>query len=405
MPNLEPTGPIPTPAPTGPIPSPAPQITPNQTAKTKKPFPRAVIVGLIALAVLAAIAIPLTISRMRASAYEEAMSLYDAEQYQEAAEAFEALGDYQDSSAMMQTAQLGATAQSQEKRAGEDPAAWEATAQAWEQMGTSRGRQHAETCRNNATYYTGTQLMSDGSWAEARETFASLEGAGFSDVPDLIAECDAHLSYNDAVALMSNGSWAEAREALAELDGTGFFEDIPSLLAECDAHIAYDAAEALYSEGSYYDAYVAFNDLAGVSYEGIPDCSERAQACIQDYPGNGTVYSNPDYSSTAVPLTIRNDSTYAFVKFYIGEDLVRTVFISPDGSATVYMPAGTYTMNEAHGDLWFGESDMFGDDGTYYHCIVGGSETFDLEYGYSYEISPGNGGTGIGTQPISRDSF
>ena len=415
----EPTEPIPTPEPPAPTPSPEPVVaatpqpspepvvsaTPQPSPKPKRPVPRGLIIGVVVLAVIAAIAIPLVRSQMRARAYEQAMALFNAEQYQEAADAFEELGDYEDSAAIRQTALLGVTAQSREARAGTDPAAWGFAAEAYEQLGTSQGQQHAQECRDNATYYTGTQLMTNESWAEARETLAGLEGSGFSDIPDLLAECDAHLAYNDALALMSDGNWAEAREALASLEDTGFFDDITYRIAECDAHMNYEAAEALYNEGSYYDAYVAFNALAGIVYEGISDAADRAQACIQAYPENNAVYSNPDYPSTAVPLTIQGNSRYTFIKFYTDDVLVRTVFIHPDSSVTLYLPAGTYRMNECQGDLWFGENDMFGDDGSYYQCLVGGEETFDLEYGYSYTISSGNGGTGIGTQSVDRDSF
>ena len=125
----------------------------------------------------------------------------------------------------------------------------------------------------------------------------------------------------------------------------------------------------------------------------------------EHFPGNGVVYSNPDYSSTTVPLTINEGGSYSYYKIYMGDDLVRTVFISPNGAATVNLPAGTYRMNEAHGELWFGEDDMFGDDGSYYRCSFGGEETFELRSGYSYEISSSGEGTGIGNSPTDRESF
>ena len=398
------TGPMPAAVPT-PVPSPEPYPAYDPAPKPKRAVPKALIIGAIVLAVLAAIGIPLAISQRNAQAYEQAMSLFDSEQYRDAADAFEALGDYEDSHAMMQQALLGASAQSQQARAGEDPAAWEATAQVYERLGTDNGRRHAQECRDTATYYTGVQLMQQGSWAEAIETLSGLEAAGFKDVFELVTECNAHIDYDAAVALMDAGSWSEARDALAALADLSYFDDVTYRIGECDAHIDYDAAEALLAEGRYYDAYVAFMDLVASPYGSLPDCAERAQACIQSFPGDGAVYSSPDYPSTAVPLTITNSGTYALFKFYIGDDLVRTVFIYPNSTATVYLPSGTYRMNEAHGDLWFGDSDMFGDEGSYYQCSVGGNDTFELQYGYMYEISADVEGEGISNESVDRGSF
>ena len=91
------------------------------------------------------------------------------------------------------------------------------------------------------------------------------------------------------------------------------------------------------------------------------------------------------------------------------DTLAMTVCIQPGESASISLPAGSYRMNEAHGERWFGEEEMFGDDGNYYHCIFGGEDTADLEWGYSYEISTSYGynfdGTGIRSEAIDRDSF
>ena len=160
------------------------------------------------------------------------------------------------------------------------------------------------------------------------------------------------------------------------------------------------------------DFCTRLDDAHGIAGLAVTDVEVRQEEVVDDlvdsgviFPGNGVVYSNPDYSSTAVPLTINEGGSYSYYKIYMGDDLVRTVFISPNGAATVNLPAGTYRMNEAHGELWFGEDDMFGDDGSYYRCSFGGEETFELRSGYSYEISSSGEGTGIGNSPTDRESF
>lgn len=356
-----PRAPEATPTATVPITAPEMPPAPEATPKPKGGAPWKAIVGAVVALALIGGGVYVTNERKKAEAYETATQSYAAGRYQEAAEAFGALGEYEDSQSLAQSALLGVAAQEKEAAAGEDPASWEAAAEAWDQLGGNYPSSRAQSCRNHATYFTGIQLMADNSWGEAIETLEPLAESGFDDVPDLLLECETHLTS--------------------------------------------DEAESLLAQGRYYDAYVAFSELIGRSYEGLPDFSERAQACIQDFPGNGVVYSNPDYSSTAVPLSIQNGDSYTFYKIYLGDDLVRTVFINPDSSANVSLPSGTYRMNEAHGDLWFGEDDMFGREGSYYRCLFGGEETFELEYGYGYEISAGNGGTSIGNDSIDMDSF
>ncbi|MBE6478972.1 MAG: zinc ribbon domain-containing protein [Olsenella sp.] len=361
--------PEPEPVPAAPesVPSPVPHeaasIPPDATtaAKPRRLSPVAIVLGVIVTLALAGAATYHVTSTKRAEAYAQALEYYAGGAYQQAADAFTELGDYEDAASMAESARLWLAAQAEEAKAGEDPAAWDAAAQAYERINEEAAKSAAENCRSNAVYYT-------------------------------------------AVGLMELGSWNEAGEALAPLASSSF-KDAADLQLECDAHVTCDQAEALLSEGSYYDAYKLFSSLVGRSYEGLPDFDERAAACVQDFPSSGTVYSNPDYPSTAVPLTIKNDDSNTFYKIYDGDTLVRSVFISPNDSTTVNLPAGTYRMNEAHGDEWFGTDDMFGDDGSYFRCDFGGSETFELESGYSYEISPDVDGTSINNSSTDRESF
>lgn len=347
------------------VPDSAPPMAPSVPAKKKGPRLWVIIVGILAvLAIAGAVAYHVVETKRAealAQAYAEAQELYAGGSYQAAADAFAELGDYEDAASMVEAAKLWVAAQAAEAQAGEDPAAWDAAAQAYDLIHEGAAQEAAKNCRDNSTYFTAASLMSLGSWNEASEALAPLAESGFKDAADL--------------------------------------------QLECDTHITADKAEALLAEGSNYEAYKLFTSLVGRSYEGLPDFAERAEACVVDFPGNGVVYSNPDYSSTAVPLTINEGGSYSYYKIYMGDDLVRTVFISPNGAATVNLPAGTYRMNEAHGELWFGEDDMFGDDGSYYRCSFGGEETFELRSGYSYEISSSGEGTGIGNSPTDRESF
>ena len=340
----------------------AADVTPKKPA-SKAPW-------LIAAAVIAAVWFGIyNFSIKPSKMYEQAKGYYDSGLYQMAANTFGELGDYKDSDAMEQKALLGVAAQEAEENAGKSPKAWDAAAQAYKELGDRRGRTKARTCRNYASYYRGTRLMAKGNWKSAKKAFGKIKTKKKS------------------------------------------FEDVPELLVECDTHIAYEKAEALFAEGDYYEAYVKFKALEGSNVEGIPDLSERAQACLQDFPEHGVTYTHPDYVSSAVPLTINNRSGNTYFKIYndSGDVLVMTIFIREGNSITVTLPAGTYQMNEAHGDLWFGEKDMFGDGGHYFHCKFDGEDNATLQWGYRYEISTTYGfnfsGTGIQNEEVDKDSF
>lgn len=331
-------------------------------AHKKKP-----IIGAVSALVLIACLGFFVNAQLKARAYRNAMSNYEMGSYQIAADAFEDLGDYQDAAAMKEEALLGVDADALRQKAGKDPAAWEAAAEAYDKVGSTDSAKKAKSCRSYATYYTAKQLMAEKEWVKAKESLTDL--------------------------------------------ASDFFEDSHKLLDECETHIACDEAEALFAKGDYYDAYVIFDSLTGKTGEGLPDFAERAQACVQEFPASGVVYSNPDLSSTEVPLTIKNESTrYVYYKIYQGDTLVRSIFIHPESSAEAGMPAGTYRMNEAFGDMWFGEKDVFGGAGHYFRCIFGEEETVVLEWGYSYEISTSvnlslDSGTGISNEPLDLESF
>lgn len=353
------TEPAPAPAPTPePAPAPAPQPAKKSNART-------IIIAILGVLVIAGIAVGMMLAnaaKQRAEAYDNAVSLYEAGRYEEAAQAFEELGDYEDSAALHEKALLWIAAQNAEAAAGEDPEAWNAAAEAYDRVDAAGSVAAASRCRNKASYYTALGLMDEGKWDEANEILNSLPPSEFDDLVELLTSCSVHKTYEEA--------------------------------------------EGLLAEGSFYDAYKLFNSISGYSYDDLPDLYEKAQSCIQSFPSEGAVYRNSSYSSSDCDLTIDNSGyTNAYYKLYQGDTLVMTIFIKGGSSAYVELPAGVYRMNKAYGEMWFGTDDMFGDDGAYYRCSFGGSETFELEAGWSYTISAGEGGTGISNSSTDRESF
>ena len=338
--------------------------TPSEPAaeKPKKKIkPWMIILGVVVLAAIIVAVVFGVMSANRAQDYENANDLYDSHKYAEAAEIYERLGDYEDSPAKLEAANKWIAAEALEKAAGEDPAAWQKAAEAYKAIG-SEASSKTNNCEDAVAFYTATQLMAEKKWQEAYDALSDLHS-------------------ND-------------------------FRGAASMRRECEARAGYEKAEALYADGKYYEAYKAFNDVGGNGFDGVSDALDRAQACIQSAPAAGEVARGDAYSGSDVELTIANSSSdNVYYKLYIDGNFVISCFVPGNGEATISLPSGTYTMNKAYGDAWFGPDDMFGDEGEYYQCNFEGSSTVELEPGGMYEISSGGSGTGIGSSATDRGSF
>lgn len=410
-----------------------------------------VVLGIIATVIAIAVGFAIHASNL-AKAYEQAGAYYAEGDYAAAAEAFAALGDYEDSAEQYAKAQRWVDAQTKEDAAGEDPDAWDAAAAAYDAIESSEAAASAERCRNMAAYYRGAQKLAEepSNLDNVKEALAYFENCGgvldadeqiencknliayyrgiwrlehhpnsekylkqalklfkncdgILDADEQITICENSLSYLSAKKLMDDGQWAKAAAAFADLATAGF-RDASALQAECQARADYADAESLFEQGRYYEAYTKFSSLDTASYDGLPDMQERANACVQDMPAGGVLYHNEAYTDDC-QLTIDNKGNpNAYYKLYIGDELVIAAFVREDTEQSFMLPSGTYRMNKGYGDKWFGTTDLFGDEGSYYQCTFAGSETFTLDPNYAYIISSGTDGTGIGTQSTSRDS-
>lgn len=445
------------------IPAPAAQHEDTKASSTeKKAGPerkahkgriRFLILGVLATALVAVIAAVSTHYSNLAKAYEQASAYYAEGDYIAASEAFAALGDYEDSAEWYTKAQLWIDAQTKEEAAGKDPDAWDAAAAAYSEVVGPGAADKAQNCRNMATYYRGAQKLAEqpaslDTVKEALEYFQNCGGVldaekkiehcenlkryyrgvwriehhpnsekylkqalellnncgGVLDADDQIAVCKNCLSYINAKKLMNNKSWAKAAAAFADLAAENF-RDSATLQLECQAHADYEEAESLFADGQYYEAFTRYLAIGDTGYEGLPNMQERAKACVQEMPAGGVMYHSDNYTDTC-QLTINNKSNpNAYYKLYIGEELVIAAFVREDSEQSIMLPAGTYSMRKCYGETWFGTKDLFGDEGSYFRCTFGGSETFTLESNFAYIISTGEDGTGIGTKSTSRDDM
>lgn len=139
--------------------------------------------------------------------------------------------------------------------------------------------------------------------------------------------------------------------------------------------------------GRYYKAYQAF------CLTGWEDANERAECCAQDWPKNGEVYRNCDYSAKKTYLHLiinsQNAGRAALIKLYAENgDLVSCLFIGGAGEVTAKLPGGVYTVKMGVGESWFGVQDAFGKQG-YYETMLfdGGADSVTLKSGHEYTLT------------------
>ncbi|MCL2826974.1 MAG: hypothetical protein FWD72_06175, partial [Eggerthellaceae bacterium] len=292
----------------------------------------------------------------RSNNYNDAVTLMNNGSYQDANDKFTALGDYKDAASQ------------------------------------------AALCQQYLDYASAQSLMDSGDYQGALQAFNAL--GGFQDAASQATTCQNYLDYNAAEALLEAGNFLDAYTAFKPLSDIGFLDSSDKVDA-CN----YGLADGLFKNGSLYDAYTAFIDLG--SYK---DSADRAAACIVPVTSSREAYHNPAYVSSACDLTITshdNEDLY-FLKIYCGNDLVSSIFILPGASVTIQLPANTYKIKASYGTNWFGDTDMFGDDGDYYTMTFDdqGTDTAALEANYTYtlDLSLDTGGN-VGSRDEDRSNF
>lgn len=368
--------------------------------RVKKGKGRFWIIGVVTLVVLAA-AFFIVFNVLRQRNYDAASALFAGGGYAEAAEAFTSLGNYKDSAerARLSTQWDSYTRACELIETFDHDDATEAE-QIFLSLGTFEDSQEkAVYCRNNLDYEAAEALVTSGDYAAAQAAFETL--GTFSDAQTRARFCADTQDYQAAVALMEQSDYAAAAEKLAAPAESGF-EDAVDQLAYCNNKIAYFEAEDALAAGQNYQAYQAFIALG--TFE---DAYERAMDCALDEPNTGEIYHNDNYISSQTDLKVINSYDVAtYLKLYSDNgDLVCSFYIRAGKNATVHVPAGTYTLNRAFGTMWFGPEDMFGDDGTYYRQMIGGSYEFTMEKNYIYTLSSGNGGTPVVDNETERGGF
>ena len=190
------------------------------------------------------------------------------------------------------------------------------------------------------------------------------------------------LRYDHAKALLADGKYEDAMkafEALGDfLDSASCYEEAKASYEACEA--TYQAGKKYYDNGEYYKARKEF-----LSISGYKKADEKAKSCIQSMPENGALKSGN--GGIAFTIYAPDIDYHVFVKLYDSDgNAVGQVFLHPNNNSTVSMAPGTYTIKVAYGTEWYGEKDLFGDEGVYYQLLNGSSNDFNMENGYTYSL-------------------
>ena len=177
--------------------------------------------------------------------------------------------------------------------------------------------------------------------------------------------------------------------------------ELPGAPVEYEESI-YLVASAYYLKGKYYHAEELF------TFCDWADAQERAETCRQPWPSTGQIWKDPSLSAgTQLTVTVNGQPDVGMhVKIYQrnGTDLAAALFIGGSGSASTWLPGGTYVIKDGTGTDWYGPEDSFGGYGSYETMTFDDDDAteVELESGYTYTISinvtESTGGTGVGSE-------
>ena len=240
----------------------------------------------------------------------------------------------------------------------------------------------------------------DSSLEEADKLFSSL--GDFKDSADRALACRSVKLFRNAKEKADAKDFEGAYSILNEYPNNPYpgWQD---LLTESKNEIDYAEAEKYYKSENYYKAYTIYDDLGT-----FKDSEKKKKKCVQDTPNKSILFQDDDYKSSAVSLTFKNSGiTHNYIKMYTSSDkLVARIFVKKNDSATIHLPAGSYHINKAYGNTWYGKKDMFGDAGYYTRCKVNGGYNFSLQNNYIYTMSTGSGsGDAVSGETVGSDGF
>jgi tetratricopeptide (TPR) repeat protein len=355
-------------------------------------------VGAVVLIVGGVMVFNVVQEQRREAAYEQGIVLYDQGDYEEAYEVLSGLpDDYRDATTLARAARQAADYQVAEGllEAGD----YAGATSAFQALGSYRDASlRVAECEAWIAFEHGQDQVEAGDYQAALDTLTAITPIGSltqAELDEWIHRC----RYALAQALYEAADYAACTTAFGQLPNS--YEDVPERSRQC----RYAYADRLQGEGHFFDAYELFSELPS-DYQDAP---ARAAGCVQPQPGNVELFHDPGFvsSSTDVKFEAASAPFPSYIKVYSGETLVSVLYVTVGGATTIQVPAGDYSFREANGQEWFGESDMFGDSGTYtVMTFDGGNESVHLDGNKIYTITlHGVTDGNVGSHRTDPDNF
>ena len=239
-------------------------------------------------------------------AYDDALALLESGEYQDAYEAFSALGDFKDSKKKMQYAQE--MIEEQKNNYSDALSLYkngkyeEAIAAFTALKGYEESSNYIKKCEEaiqEQKYSEAVTFFETGKYEEAIEIFKSL--SGYKDSNNRITECEEAIQeqkYSEAINLFEAGKYEEAIEVFKSLNG---YKDSNNRITECEEAIQeqkYSEAVGLFEAGKYEEAIELFKSLNGYkdSNNKISECEEAIKE--QKYQNAVDLYKNKQYEQS-----------------------------------------------------------------------------------------------------------
>ena len=139
--------------------------------------------------------------------------------------------------------------------------------------------------------------------------------------------------------------------------------------------------------------------MAGCSGSSSSDPDENLVA--QSEPANGAVLNGTSAGESAVEVTAApGESAYVKVKSLSGGTVVG-FYVRAGATSGAYVPAGTYSVQFATGETWYGTSDRFGS-----RTLYGQDENLTLDSGsiVTYKLQRSTSGN-FSMDPLDGSNF
>lgn len=212
----------------------------------------------------------------KAEAYAAAVALYEDEEYEQAAAAFEALGSYKDSASLLSKSKWYV----KEERYDEGVALYKAgdyyaARDIFEDLGSFKESKkqlyNCDLAILKLEYAQAAELAAAGKYQQALDLYRGMNG--YSDSKKKIAEMEAIIAqqqldvyeaqcYEEALALKEAGDLNAARDKFIQAGDHADATDQLYLILEAQApDLVYARAEMEMGYGNYKEAYVRYNAL------------------------------------------------------------------------------------------------------------------------------------------------